>query len=57
MNKQEKQTKTHRRTQKYGGYQRGGMWGALRINRVKYVMTEDLILGGGHTIQYTDHVS
>ena len=42
--------------QQYGGYQRQG--GGGRTQEVKYmVMKDGLTLGGGHIIQYTDHVS
>ena len=31
--------------------------GVVKVKGVKYMLTEDLTLGGGHTMQYTDNVS
>ena len=51
-------TETHRYRQQYGGYQREGDGWDKRVKGAKYMMREDgLTLGGGHTIQYTDHES
>ena len=48
-------TETHIHRQQYDGYQRECEW---RVKEVKYmVMEDDLTLGGGHTVQYADHVA
>ena len=44
--------KTHRHRQQYGGYQKEGVGGSNR-----YIVTEDLTLSDGHTMQHTDDVS
>ena len=37
---------------------RGGRWGQKRVKGTKYIVTEDNVaLGGGHIMQYTDHIS
>lgn len=46
--------KTHRHRQQEGGYQREGAWEGCK--GVKYKVTEDLALGGGHLIRYIDNV-
>ena len=51
-------TETHRHRQQYGGYWKEGGEGAVNCKGAKYmVMEDDLTLGGGHTMQYTDYVS
>lgn len=51
MSKQEE----HRHSQQCGGYQRGGGWGVVKGEGVKYMVTEDdFTLGGGPTVQYTN---
>ena len=51
-------TETHRHRQQYGGYQREGGWGVVKGQecQIYMVMEDDLTLGGGHTMQYSDHV-
>ena len=57
MNKQEK-NKQNSDTDNSMVVTRGKGWGAVKGQGVKYVVTEgDLTVGGGHTLQYTDHVS
>ena len=54
----EYKSETHRHRQQYGGYQKeGSSRGMVKVKGHKYmVMEEDLTLGGGHTMQYTDHI-
>ena len=49
MNKQEKQTETHRHRQQDGGYQREGERGQESVKGAKYLVTEDLTWGEEHT--------
>ena len=53
------QTKTQKHRKQNGGYQREGVWELQKREKgVKYIVPEeDLILGGEHTMQYTDDVS
>ena len=45
-------------TQEHGDYQREEGWGVVKGKGAKYtVMEDDWTLGGGRTLQYTDHVS
>ena len=49
-------TETHRHRQQYGGYQREG--GTVKGKEGQIYGEKRLFaLGGGHTVQYTDHVS
>ena len=59
MNKWEKpQTKPHGHRQQYCGYQWEGDRAVVKGKRGQSQMTtEDLTLGGGHTVQYIDDVS
>ena len=54
--KSNKQTKTHRHGQHYGGYQRD-RGGRVVKGKMGQVYVDDLTLGGEHTIQCTNHVS
>ena len=57
MNKQKtKQTKTHRHRRQHGGHQREG-GGVVKGKEVKYTVTEDFTVGGGHTMQHKDDAS
>ena len=58
MNKQEKQTKTHRHRQQHGGCRREGRGGVEKSKGGQIQGNgEDLTLDGGHTMRYTDDVS
>ena len=51
-------TETHRHRQERGGDQREGDGQIVKGKRGKHmVMEDDLTLGGGHIVQYTDRVS
>ena len=51
-------TEIHRHREQYGGYLRGkGIWGGTIKGKGDKYMGDDLTLGGGHRIKYTDHVS
>ena len=49
MNQQEKQTKTHRHRQQYGGYQKEVGWGLVKGKESQIYGTQGLILAGGCT--------
>ena len=49
-------TETHRHRQQYGGYQREGGIVKGKEGQI-YGEKRSSALGGGHTVQYIDHVS
>ena len=58
MNQQEKQTEiTDGHRQQQGGYQKEAGGRLVKGKRDQIMVTKDLTLGGGHTMQYTDDVS
>ena len=57
MNKQEKQTETHRHIQHNGVYQREEEQEPVKGNGVKYMRLEDLTLVVTHMMQYIVDVS
>ena len=57
MSKQEKQAKTHRHREQYGGNHRNVGWEIVKGKGGEIHGDGKTILGGGHTIQYTSDVS